>query len=171
MALAACNAVGIDPMQAADALGTFRGVDRRMSEVGRCNGAIVVDDYGHHPTEIRATLKALQEKYQPKRLLCVFQPHQHSRTRFLLNDFAASFFDATEAIVPDIYFVRDSEKERSQVSAADLVARIQANGHRAQHLPEFAAIVEYLRKELRDGDVVVTMGAGNVWEIGKDLTG
>lgn len=171
MALAACNAVGIDLTEAAAALGTFRGVDRRMSEVGRCNGAIVVDDYGHHPTEIRATLKALQEKYQPKRLLCVFQPHQHSRTRFLLNDFAASFSDATEAIVPDIYFVRDSENERSQVSAADLVSRIQANGHRAQHLAEFSQIVNYLRKELREGDVIVTMGAGNVWEIGRELVG
>ncbi len=171
MALAACHAVGIDAQQAADALGTFTGVDRRMSEIGRYNGAIIVDDYGHHPTEIRATLKALQEKYQPKRLLCVFQPHQHSRTRFLLNDFASSFFDATEAIVPDIYFVRDSENERSQVSAEDLVSRIQANGHRAQHLPVFSQIVEYLRNELREGDVVVTMGAGNVWEIGRDLVG
>ena len=66
----------------------FAGVDRRMTDVGQFNGAIVVDDYGHHPTEIRATLKALRERYQPKRLICVFQPHQHSRTRFLLEDFA-----------------------------------------------------------------------------------
>ena len=146
------------------------GVDRRMSEIGQLkSGALVVDDYGHHPTEIRATLKALREKYQPKRLICVFQPHQHSRTRFLLADFAASFIEATETIVPDIYFVRDSESERSQVSSADLVARIVGNGQRAQHLPKFSTIVEHLRTEARAGDLIVTMGAGNVWEIGKEL--
>jgi len=169
MAIAACKASGVDPQNAADAIGSFLGVDRRMSEVGMINGAIVVDDYGHHPTEIRATLKALREKYQPKRLFCVFQPHQHSRTRFLLEDFAASFLEATETIVPDIYFVRDSETERSAVSAADLVARITANGQRARHLPEFSAIVAHLRGEARPGDLIVTMGAGNVWEIGREL--
>jgi UDP-N-acetylmuramate--alanine ligase len=170
MAIAACKACGLDPQKAADAIGTITGVDRRMSQTGAFNGgAIVVDDYGHHPTEIRATLKALREKYQPKRLFCVFQPHQHSRTRFLMADFAASFIEATETIVPDIYFVRDSESERSQVSSADLVARIVANGQRAQHLPEFSTIVAHLRNEARAGDLVVTMGAGNVWEIGREL--
>src|SRR4029077_6595359 len=136
---------GIAPDKAAEALGGFIGVDRRMTEVGRLNGAIVVDDYGHHPTEIRATLKAVREKYQPRRLLCVFQPHQHSRTRFLLEDFAASFAEADETIVPDIYFVRDSEAERQKVSAADLVERITAAGQRARHLPDFASIVSYLK--------------------------
>ena len=116
------------------AVGDFTGVDRRMTEVGRCNGAIVVDDYGHHPTEIRATLKALREKYQPERLFCVFQPHQHSRTRFLLDDFATSFAAADETIVPDIYFVRDSEAERQRVSTADLVERIIDNGQDAMHI-------------------------------------
>jgi UDP-N-acetylmuramate--alanine ligase len=140
-----------------------------MSEVGRVNGAVVVDDYGHHPTEIRATLKALRQKYQPKRLLCVFQPHQHSRTRFLLQDFAESFAQADETIVPDIYFVRDSEAERQRVSSADLVERINAHGQRARHLPRFDQIVEHLREEATEGDLIVTMGAGNVWEIGRDL--
>src|SRR5688572_412392 len=82
MAVAACAACGVDPAQAADAVGGFTGVDRRMTEMGRFNNATVVDDYGHHPTEIRATLKSLRERYEPSRLLCVFQPHQHSRTRF-----------------------------------------------------------------------------------------
>ena len=71
------------------ALNQFTGVDRRMTVVGKVNGATIVDDYGHHPTEIRVTLKALREKYNPRRLICVFQPHQHSRTRHLLEDFAA----------------------------------------------------------------------------------
>ncbi len=72
----------------------------------------IMDDYGHHPTEIRATLLALREHYRPQRLVCVFQPHQHSRTRFLLDDFARSFAHADVTIVPDIYFVRDSEADR-----------------------------------------------------------
>jgi UDP-N-acetylmuramate--alanine ligase len=170
-AVAACAACGVDPAAAAEALGGFTGVDRRMTEVGRYNGATVVDDYGHHPTEIRATLKALRERYQPRRLFCVFQPHQHSRTRFLLNDFATSFAAADETIVPDIFFVRDSEAERSRVSAADLVDRVSRNGQHARHLPRFDAIVDYLRGEVGEGDLVVTMGAGNVWEIGKELVG
>ena len=173
MAVAACAAYGVSPDRAAEALRTFTGVDRRMSEVGRVDGAkdgaIVVDDYGHHPTEIRATLAALRERYQPKRLLCVFQPHQHSRTRFLLEDFAASFAAADLTIVPDIYFVRDSEAERQAVNSGELVARITAAGQKAVHLSDFADIVRHLRGEAKPGDLVVTMGAGNVWEIGRDL--
>jgi len=169
MAVAACVSCGIDAQEAADAVGQFQGVDRRMTEMGRINGALVVDDYGHHPTEIRATLKALRERYAPKRLFCVFQPHQHSRTRFLLKDFATSFVDATEAIIPDIYFVRDSETERTLVNAEDLVSRIIENGEQARHMPEFATIVSYLRNQAKAGDLIVTMGAGNVWEIGRDV--
>jgi UDP-N-acetylmuramate--alanine ligase len=171
MALAACHACGIEPAKAAEALTGFTGVDRRMTIVGEVNGATIVDDYGHHPTEIRATLKALRERFAPRRLLCVFQPHQHSRTRFLLEDFATSFSQADETIVPDIYFVRDSESEKQRVSADDLVQRINSNGQRARHLPQFSNIVEYLQEELAAGDLVVTMGAGNVWEIGRDLVG
>jgi UDP-N-acetylmuramate--alanine ligase len=169
MAVAACVACGVDAKAAAGAISGFTGVDRRMSEMGQVNGAIVVDDYGHHPTEIRATLKAARERYQPKRLFCVFQPHQHSRTRFLLQDFAASFAQADETVVPDIYFVRDSEAERQSVSAADLVEKIVRNGQKAQHLPDFQSIVEYFRAQARPGDLILTMGAGNVWEVGRDL--
>jgi len=171
VAIAACNSCGLAPQQSAEALSRFKGVDRRMTEVGMARGAIIVDDYGHHPTEIRATLAALSEKYRPKRLFCVFQPHQHSRTRFLLEDFATSFADAHEAIVADIYFVRDSESEKQRVSSADLVSRIEKAGFKARHLPQFQAIVEYLRGTIGEGDLVVTMGAGNVWEIGRDLVG
>jgi len=168
-AIAACHACGVAPQDAADALARFTGVDRRMTDVGRCNGAIIIDDYGHHPTEIRATLRALQERYTPARLFCVFQPHQHSRTRFLLEDFATSFADATEAVVADIYFVRDSESEKQRVSSRDLVTRIEQSGSRARHLANFSDIIAYLRTELRSGDLMVTMGAGNVWEIGEEL--
>ncbi len=169
MALAACNACNVDLNTAIEALNAFTGVDRRMTDMGRCNGAILIDDYGHHPTEIRATLSALREKYQPRRLICVFQPHQHSRTRFLLDDFADSFAQADQVIVPDIYFVRDSEAERQRVSSQDLVQRITARGQSARHIAEFSAIVAHLKNELQPGDVLATMGAGNVWEIARDL--
>ena len=169
MAVAACAACGVDPGQAAEALGDFTGVDRRMTEVGRYRGAIIADDYGHHPTEIRTTLRALREKYSPRRLICVFQPHQHSRTRFLLDEFAACFVDADLTILPDIYFVRDSQAERERISTPDLVSRINANGQNAIYLPDFPKIVDHLRQELGEGDLMVTMGAGNIWEVGRDL--
>jgi len=140
-----------------------------MMEIGRFNEAIIVDDYGHHPTEIRTTLRALKQKYDPKRLICVFQPHQHSRTRFLLDEFGQSFVDADQTVIADIYFVRDSEAERQRVSAADLVNRIKRNGQRAVHVPTFEQIVGYLKNDLRSGDLLITMGAGNVWEVGRDL--
>jgi len=169
MALATCSACGISPTAAAEALGQFKGVDRRMTEMGRFNGAVIVDDYGHHPTEIRATLAALKARYSPKRLLCVFQPHQHSRTRLLLDEFATCFADADQAIIADIYSVRDSEKDKAAISSTDLVARINSGGSRAIHLPHFKQISDYLRSEAKEGDLIVTMGAGTVWEIGRDL--
>lgn len=170
MAIAAMHACNVDLTSAITALGQFTGVDRRMTFMGQYNGANVVDDYGHHPTEIRATLSALRERYKPRRLLCVFQPHQHSRTRFLLEDFAHSFQQADLTIVPDIYFVRDSETEKQRVCAGDLVDRIKANGQEALYLPDFQAIVKYLQVNAAEGDLVLTLGAGNVWEIGRDLT-
>ncbi len=169
MAVAACRAVGIDPQRAASAIASFKGVDRRMTEMGKFNGAIVVDDYGHHPTEIRATLKALRERYQPARLICVFQPHQASRTRLLLDEFAGCFIDATETLLPDIYSVRDTESDRASVSSGELASRIQKNGQTARHLPKFEQIVDHLRHDAREGDVIVTMGAGTVWQIGREL--
>ena len=131
----------------------------------------MVDDYGHHPTEIDATLGALRHHYNPARLICVFQPHQHSRTRFLMQQFATSFSEADIVIVPHIYFVRDSEEERHAVQAADLVDRLRQGGRQAMHLYPFDAIVEQLKLIARDGDLVVTMGAGDVWKVAADFLG
>ncbi len=157
-----------------EGLATFAGVDRRMQRLGtyatRDGGtAVVVDDYGHHPTECRLSLQALREHYQPRRLYCVFQPHQHSRTRFLLEDFARSFHAADRVLLPDIYFVRDSESERQLVSARDLVDRIRALGGSAAYTAPFSLATSTLMDELRDGDVVVTMGAGPVFKVARAL--
>jgi UDP-N-acetylmuramate--alanine ligase len=155
----------------AAAIGTFRGLDRRMQKMGVSPaGVTVIDDYGHHPTEIDATLRALRTHYKPEekggRLICVFQPHQHSRTRFLLDQFATSFSDADIVIVPHIYFVRDSEADRRAVSATDLVNKLVERGVVAVHINDFDAIVAFLRQQCRPNDLLVVMGAGPVWKVG-----
>lgn len=176
--------------QIAQAVEQFGGLDRRMQWLGQLDGSLgrvpneaggearpasevitIVDDYGHHPTEIDTTLRALRKHYQPKRLICVFQPHQHSRTRFLMEQFAVSFSQADIVIVPDIYFVRDSENERHAVTAADLVDRLRQHSVTAMHLYPFQAIVEQLQVIARPGDLMVTMGAGDVWKISRQLLG
>lgn len=166
--------LGADWDQITPALTSFRGVDRRMQKLGtrrvESGGGgevIVYDDYGHHPTEIENTLRALRAAECPKRLICVFQPHQHSRTRFLLEQFAQSFSSADVVIVPHIYFVRDSEVERTKVSAADLVDKLRQRGVQAMHLYPFEAIVEQLQTICRPGDLLVIMGAGPVWKVAK----
>ncbi|MCB9840245.1 MAG: UDP-N-acetylmuramate--L-alanine ligase [Phycisphaeraceae bacterium] len=135
----------------------------------------VIDDYGHHPTEIDATLRALRLADRPERrlgasglpgrLICVFQPHQHSRTRHLLEEFARSFEQADIVIVPHIYFVRDSQAEKTLVSAGDLVDRLRQRGVNAMHLYPFEAIVEHLQNLCRPGDTLCVMGAGPVNEV------
>lgn len=168
-AILACI-LGADGEAIGGALEGFRGLERRMQRVGevpaRDGGVVTVyDDYGHHPTEVEATLRALRHAVQPERLVCVFQPHQHSRTRFLLEEFASSFSAADVVIVPPIYFVRDSEIERTKVSAADLVDRLRRRGVTAMHVHAFDAIVEQLGVLCRGGDLLVIMGAGPVGEI------
>lgn len=169
VAVAACSVAGVAPSEAARALSNFQGVDRRMTEMGRYKEALIVDDYGHHPTEIRTTLRAVREKYAPRRLICVFQPHQYSRTRYLLDDFGHSFTDATLTVLPEIYAARDTEDDRRSVAVSDLVARIRHNGQAVLHLPTLPQIVDFLKAEAREGDVIITMGAGNICDVGREL--
>jgi UDP-N-acetylmuramate--alanine ligase len=185
-ALALAILAGADVTRAAASLSAFRGVDRRMQFLGERalpdGGKVrVFDDYGHHPTEVATTLKALRDFERPHentsrgggrgRLICVFQPHQHSRTRHLLEEFATAFGEADVVIVPHIYFVRDSIEERHKVTAADLVDRLRQRGQRAMHLYPFEAIVEQLENLCRDGDLLVCMGAGPVYEVARGYLG
>ena len=147
-------------------LATFPGVSRRFEELGDRDGVTVVDDYAHHPTAVRLTLRAVREKYPGgRRLWCVFQPHQHSRTRFLLNDFAHSFADADVVVIPDIFFVRDGEAERALITSEDLVREIAARGGEARYIPDFPEILKHLARNVQPGDILLTMGAGNVNEL------
>lgn len=160
---------GVPWTQLVDVLPRFTGAARRLEARGAARGIRVYDDYAHHPTEIRATLAAARERLDPRRVWCIFQPHQHSRTRFLLADFATSFAQADCVVVPNIYFVRDSERERGAIRAADLVAHIAQHGGEALHIPEFDAIVEHILANATDGDLVITMGAGDIWKVADEL--
>lgn len=164
-ATAVCFYCGVRPEAIAGALGEFRGAHRRMTQRGCVGGVVVLDDYAHHPREIQATLNAVREYFSPRRLYVVFQPHQHSRTRFLLNDFANSFGAADVVIVPDIYFVRDSESERELIDARDLVNLIRVRGGEARYEPDFDSIARWLCGQVGPGDAIITMGAGNVWQV------
>lgn len=173
MAFALALTAGADAGPVARSLSAFGGLERRCQLLGDRpidGGTVrVYDDYGHHPTEVDATLRAIREAELPEgkigRLVVVFQPHQHSRTRFLLDEFAMAFSCADAVIVPEIYFVRDSESEKQRVSAADLVERLRERGIDASHAHPFSAIVEQLERDCRPGDVLVVMGAGPVWQV------
>ena len=162
---AVCLHAGVDAEMILKHLGGFTGIDRRLMFKAKIDGVTVLDDYAHHPTEIRASLKAIREKYDPERIWCVFQPHQYSRTRFLLDDFAESFKLADVTIVPEIYFVRDTAESKSTVNAQMLVERIGQQGCEALFINEFSGILEHLKTHVKDGDLVVTMGAGTIWKV------
>jgi UDP-N-acetylmuramate--alanine ligase len=157
--------IGLEPERVLQLLPDFTGMDRRLMLKGQVGRITVLDDYAHHPTEIRASLAAIRQRYQPKRIWCVFQPHQYSRTRFLLDDFAESFKLADIIIVPEIYFVRDSESARKEVNAQILVDRMRNNGTQALFIERFEAICDYLKSNVSPGELVVTMGAGDIWKV------
>ena len=157
--------IGLEPERTLQLLPGFMGIDRRLMLKGRSRHITVLDDYAHHPTEIKASLAAIRQRYQPGRIWCVFQPHQYSRTRFLLDDFAESFKLADITIVPEIYFVRDSHSAKKEINAQILVDRMRANGTQALFIDSFRAIGDYLKSNVTSGDLVVAMGAGDIWKV------
>ncbi|MBI2900747.1 MAG: UDP-N-acetylmuramate--L-alanine ligase [Planctomycetes bacterium] len=147
------------------ALSEFAGAARRFQLVGERGGVPVVDDYGHHPTEVQATLRAARERYPERKIWCVFQPHQRARTRILLKEFAKAFSDASLVLLPEIYEARDEESKA--ISSADLAKLLDQNGKAALFLPTFDSVVEFLREKAPPDCLVVTMGAGNVDEVAR----
>ena len=168
-AVAVATSLDVPFPVAQQALARFRGPDRRLQLLGSTGGVAVLDDYAHHPTEIRATLDAVRADFPDRRLWCVFQPHQHSRTRILLPEFAVSFARADRVIVGRIYAVRDSESDRRSIDSRGLVERLCAHGAAAEHIPELDDIAHRLAAEVRPRDVVLTMGAGPVDTVARDL--
>ncbi len=160
--------LGLTPEAIATGLRSFRGVDRRFQTRGTARGVTVIDDYGHHPTEVRATLQAARECGYG-RVLVLFQPHRYSRTRDLMDDFATAFGDADALQILDIYAA--SEQPIEGITGETLAARI-AEGGRAQgggrvaYAPSVAEAVERLAADAREGDMILTLGAGSVSQAG-----
>jgi UDP-N-acetylmuramate--alanine ligase len=150
----------------AAALESFQNADRRFQVKGKKKDILVVDDYGHHPTEIAATLKAARNACD-RRIVTVFQPHRYSRIQALEADFAQAFHDADLVLVTPIYAA--GEKPIEGVTAERLVDRIRQWGHQdAFYAPDFTSIGQILKERLRDGDLLLTLGAGDVWKVGEE---
>lgn len=165
----AAEAVGAQPDDIRFALEEFGGTWRRLEVKGEFNGAVLIDDYGHHPTEVSATLKAIRDKYDGKRLICVFQPHQYSRTHLMINEFRGAFKDADKVIIPNIYEARDSDEDKVKIDAEKLVNLLAETHPDAEWGKGFDNTYKLLKKTVKKGDVVVTMGAGSIGELAERL--
>jgi len=163
-ATAACHILGCNLDSIRLALSDFWGTHRRFELKGTSNDIKVIDDYAHHPTEIKATLKAAKN-FRHSKVWCVFQPHTYSRTKSLLADFTDSFCDADEVIITDIYAAR--EVDTGEISSKDLAKRIRSSGKKVVYIKNFEDIVSYLEDKASPGDIIITMGAGDVYKIGE----
>jgi len=165
LATIACgHFLGIDVETIKDSLYEFKGTHRRFEKKGEKNGVIVIDDYAHHPAEIKATIKAVKN-YPHKRIFCVFQPHTYTRTYALFDEFSKAFYGVDKLILTDIYAAR--EKDTGLVNSKMLSDAISKNGVDCIYIKKFEDILDYLNKEAKEGDIVITMGAGDVYKIGE----
>lgn len=165
-ALALSDLLGVDPQAAQKALAAFHGTTRRFEYKGQVNGVTIVDDYAHHPTAVTATLTTAR-KIPHRTLWCVFQPHTYTRTKAFLHEFAEALCLADKVILTDIYAAR--ETDTLGVSSADIQALIQKNGKECFYFHTFEEIEKFILKNCINGDLLITMGAGNVVNIGENL--
>lgn len=173
-ALAVARLLGVEEREAVSLLTKFDGTWRRMENKGvTASGALVYDDYAHHPTEIKATLQGFRAKYPEGRIRVVFQPHLYSRTKLLLNDFAQSFSDADEVIVAPIYAAREANDPTitTEILAQHIIDEQKTPGLRVWAMLDFLAIETYLRDTAGKGDIIITMGAGDIFKVGENLLG
>ncbi len=167
-AIACADLLGVSPQTAADGLSAFTGTDRRFQKKGTVGGVTIIDDYAHHPTEIRATLKtALQ--YPANHIWCVFQPHTYTRTKSLFDEFVDALSLADRIVLADIYAAR--ETDTLGVSSELLCEKLKEKGREAWYFPTFDEIETFLLENCAAGDLVITMGAGDVVKIGEKLLG
>jgi UDP-N-acetylmuramate--alanine ligase len=165
--LAVAEELGVPRDKARVALETFSGVQRRFTVRGEIGGVMVVDDYGHHPAEIRAVLAGARRAFD-RRIVAVFQPHRYTRTRDCFDDFATAFNDADAVMVTDVYAAGEATIEGA--SGAALVEAITRRGHHdARHIADLDGAVHHLADASREGDVVITFGAGDIWRVGPAL--
>ena len=157
---------GIDVDAVKDGIVKYTGVGRRFETKGNYKGALVVDDYAHHPTELKATLAAAK-KLKKSTLWCVFQPHTYSRTKSLLNEFGEAFYAADKVIVTDIYAAR--EDNPGDIHSKDLAEKLYHNNVNVKYISKFEDIVEYLKENMGPNDLLITAGAGPVYQVGELL--
>jgi len=159
--------LAIEPEAIREALEEFAGVERRFQVKGEARGIVVVDDYGHHPAEIRATLDAAKEGFG-RRVVVVFQPHRYTRTKYLLRDFSTAFYQADVVIVTEVYAA--GEPVIPGVSGRQIAEGALEHGHRnVTFVKDKEAVPDLLLPVLRPGDLVITMGAGDIWQIGEEI--
>ncbi|OGJ52023.1 UDP-N-acetylmuramate--L-alanine ligase [Candidatus Peregrinibacteria bacterium RIFOXYB2_FULL_32_7] len=162
-AFALAHSLGIDEKIILSALNNFTGTWRRLEfKEKMVSGALLYDDYAHHPAEIKASLQAMRELYPKNKIIVVFQPHQYSRTKFFLKEFGKSFDLADRVIIPNIYKVRDSDEDVKSVSSQDLVAEISKHHKNAEFGDGFENTAKILKEETKKRDIVVIMGAGDI---------
>ena len=159
--------MGVEFEKLAAGLAEFHGAKRRFQTKGRANGIWVVDDYAHHPTEIAATLKAAKE-LNPKRLVCVFQPHRYSRTQLLHEEFGKAFVSADLLILTDIYSAGEAPIEG--INGETILNEVRKqSGQDVIYIPQRERLAKYLEEEAKDGDLIITMGAGDIYKTGEEL--
>uniref|UniRef100_A0A7V3J9Y3 UDP-N-acetylmuramate--L-alanine ligase n=1 Tax=candidate division CPR3 bacterium TaxID=2268181 RepID=A0A7V3J9Y3_UNCC3 len=163
-----CHELGVPHKTIKMVLNDFNGVKRRFEMKGEVNGILVIDDYGHHPSEIQATLAGAREFYPKRRLICVFQPHQYARTKALFDDFAISFSNCDKLVITEIFAVPGREEKRD-VTAQQLAEEIKKHQKNVVYLKTYQEIVDYLKKESKSGDLIITMGATKIYEVGEKL--
>ena len=167
-AIAAAYSMNVSDSAVMNGLADFKGTDRRFQKLGEVGGVTVIDDYAHHPTEIKATLEAAK-RYPHKKLYLVFQPHTYSRTKSLFDDFANALAKADTVILADIYAAR--ETDNLGVSSALLAKSINELGTEALYFSTFDEIENYLLQNCSTGDLLITMGAGDIVKVGKSILG
>ena len=165
-AIAVSRAIGIPFETIKKGLLEFTGTDRRFQLKGKVNGFTIIDDYAHHPQEIAATI-ATAKKYPHKKLWVLFQPHTYSRTLALMDDFAGALSQADEIILADIYAAR--EKNTVGVSSNDLRKLMLSQNTNVYYIPDFPSIQKFVLSHVEEGDLLITMGAGNIVEVGEEL--
>ena len=159
--------VGVSFNKIAEGLSTFHGAKRRFQVKGRVRNILVVDDYAHHPTEIAATLKAARET-KPHKLICIFQPHRYSRTQLLLKEFGGAFREADTLILTDVYSA--GEEKISGVSGESILREVlQTTNQAVSYIPKREDIAAAVKDQLSPGDLVITMGAGDIYQTGEEL--
>lgn len=158
--------MGVPAKAIEEGLHAFCGTDRRFQVKGSLHGATIVDDYAHHPTEISATLSAAKN-FPHTRMICVFQPHTYSRTKAFLDDFASALSGADIVVLADIYAAR--ETDTLGVSSVDILERLKKRGCECYYFPSFEEIEKFLLKKVMNGDLLITMGAGDILKVGEDL--